>query len=141
HQARAGSGANGSAVRGVFDSYGRYWIEMLRLPADVRSGAIPSLGYIEGYGRITEGLAAGKGVILALPHLGGWEWAGAWMALRGHRLLAVGENTEPPQLLAWFAEQRASMGIEVVTLGPDVSATVLRALRDNRIVCLLSDRD
>ena len=26
-------------------------------------------------------------------------------------------------------------------LGPDVSRAVLRALRDNRIVCLLSDRD
>ena len=24
----------------------------------------------------------GKGVILALPHLGGWEWAGAWLARR-----------------------------------------------------------
>jgi KDO2-lipid IV(A) lauroyltransferase len=141
HQARAGSGANGSAVRGVFDSYGRYWIEMLRLPADVRSGAIPSLGYIEGYGRITEGLAAGKGVILALPHLGGWEWAGAWMADHGHDILAVVERIDPPELLDWFAAQRAALGMEVVALGPDASITVLRALRDNRVVCLLSDRD
>jgi lauroyl/myristoyl acyltransferase len=53
----------------------------------------------------------------------------------------VVENIEPPELLAWFAEQRAAIGIDVVTLGPDVSGTVLRALRDNRIVCLLSDRD
>ena len=30
---------------------------------------------------------SGKGVILALPHLGGWEWAGRWLATRapGHR--------------------------------------------------------
>ena len=63
------------------------------------------------------------------------------MALRGHRLLAVVERIEPPELLEWFAEQRAAIGIDVVPLGPDVSRTVLRALRDNRIVCLLSDRD
>ena len=36
---------------------------------------------------------------------------------------------------------REAIGIEVVPLGPDVSRAVLRALRDNRIVCLLCDRD
>jgi KDO2-lipid IV(A) lauroyltransferase len=33
------------------------------------------------------------------------------------------------------------MGLEVVPLGDDVSTRVLKALRDNRIVCLLCDRD
>lgn len=143
HQQRAArvSGTAPAPVEGVFDSYGRYWLEMLRMPADVRAGTIAAQGSIDGFEQIVAGLERGKGVILALPHLGGWEWAGAWLAVRGYRPLAVVENIEPPQLLAWFAEQRAAMGIEVVTLGPDVSATVLRALRDNRIVCLLSDRD
>jgi KDO2-lipid IV(A) lauroyltransferase len=146
HQARACSGANGAAadassVRGVFESYGRYWVEMLRLPAEVRAGAIPGLGRIEGFEHVTDGLAAGKGVILALPHLGGWEWAGAWLAGQGYPLLAVVERIEPPELLEWFAAQRKALGMEVVALGPDVSTTVLRALRDNRIVCLLCDRD
>jgi KDO2-lipid IV(A) lauroyltransferase len=141
HQARAGAGSNGSGVRGVFESYGRYWVEMLRLPADVRAGSISSLGHIEGFERILDGLAQGKGVILALPHLGGWEWAGAWLADQGHDFLAVVERIEPPELFDWFAEQRAALGMEVVALGPDVSSTVLRALRDNRIVCLLCDRD
>jgi KDO2-lipid IV(A) lauroyltransferase len=146
HQARAcagtrGSSADASAVRGVFESYGRYWVEMLRLPADVRSGAIPSLGRIEDFGHVTEGLERGKGVILALPHLGGWEWAGAWLADQGYDFLAVVEAIEPPELLEWFAKQRAALGMEVVALGPEASSTVLRALRDNRVVCLLSDRD
>ena len=143
HQRRAAEfgGDAAKSVDGVFDSYGRYWLEMLRLPAEVRSGSVNTYCTIEGFEHIDAGLAQGNGVILALPHLGGWEWAGAAMALRGHRLLAVVENIEPPQLLSWFAEQRAAIGIDVVTLGPDVSRTVLRALRDNRIVCLLSDRD
>jgi lauroyl/myristoyl acyltransferase len=33
------------------------------------------------------------------------------------------------------------MGLEVASLGPDVGTRVLRALRDNRIVCLLCDRN
>jgi lauroyl/myristoyl acyltransferase len=143
HQRRAGDTTTDAAknVEGVFDSYGRYWLEMLRLPAEVRSGSVATHCTIDGFEHIEAGLARGNGVILALPHLGGWEWAGAAMALRGHRLVAVVENIEPPQLLSWFAAQRAAIGIDVVTLGPDVSRTVLRALRDNRIVCLLSDRD
>lgn len=145
HQRRAAGRDNGSdttrSVEGVFDSYGRYWLEILRLPAEVRSGAVAEHFTIEGYEHIEAGLACGNGVILALPHLGGWEWGGAWMALQGHRLLAVVERIEPPQLLSWFAEQRAEIGIDVVALGPDVSRSVLNALRDNRIVCLLSDRD
>ncbi|MDQ1508418.1 MAG: phosphatidylinositol dimannoside acyltransferase [Actinomycetota bacterium] len=138
HQRRA---TGNETVKGVFDSYGRYWLEMLRLPAEVRSGSVVSHCTIDGFEHIEAALARGNGVILALPHLGGWEWAGAAMALRGHRLLAVVEKIEPPELLAWFAAQRAAIGIDVVTLGPEVGVVVLRALRDNRIVCLLSDRD
>ena len=85
HQRRAT--ANGTpapagrpGVDGVFDSYGRYWLEMLRLPAEVRSGAVDAHFSIEGFEHIEAGLERGKGVILALPHLGGWEWGGAWMA-------------------------------------------------------------
>jgi phosphatidylinositol dimannoside acyltransferase len=146
HQRRAdpeATQADGSRsnVEGVFDSYGRYWLEMLRLPAEVRAGNVAPHCVINGFEHIEAGLALGKGVILALPHLGGWEWAGAAMAVRGHRLVAVVERIEPPELLEWFAEQRAAIGIDVVALGPEVSSTVLRALRDNRIVCLLSDRD
>jgi phosphatidylinositol dimannoside acyltransferase len=141
HQRRAADGGRAAGVDGVFDSYGRYWLEMLRLPAEVRSGSVPSHCTIEGFEHIEAGLARGNGVILALPHLGGWEWGGAWMALRGHRLLAVVERIDPPELLDWFAAQRSAIGIDVVPLGPDVSRQVLGALRDNRIVCLLSDRD
>jgi KDO2-lipid IV(A) lauroyltransferase len=63
------------------------------------------------------------------------------MAEQGHQMLAVVEDLEPPELLEWFAEQREAMGLEVVPLGGDVSTRVLKALRDNRIVCLLCDRD
>jgi KDO2-lipid IV(A) lauroyltransferase len=31
--------------------------------------------------------------------------------------------------------------MEIVPLGPDVATTLLRALRDNRLACLVSDRD
>jgi lauroyl/myristoyl acyltransferase len=56
-------------------------------------------------------------------------------------MLAVVERLEPPELLDWFADQRVAYGLEVVPLGPDAMTKVVKALRDNRIVCLVSDRD
>jgi KDO2-lipid IV(A) lauroyltransferase len=141
HQARVTGNANGVDVDSVFESYGRYWLEIFRLPSEVRRGEVVPNFTIDGYEHIVAGLASGKGVILALPHLGGWEWAAAWMAAQGHHMLAVVEPLDPPELFEWFERQREAIGLEIVTIGPDVSKRVLGALRDNRIVCLLSDRD
>ncbi|HEV7524074.1 MAG TPA: phosphatidylinositol mannoside acyltransferase [Acidimicrobiia bacterium] len=141
HQRRVTGRTDRGVVDEVFEWYGRYWLEIFRLPVEVRHGAVVPNFTIEGYEHVTDALAAGKGAILALPHLGGWEWAAAWMAAQGHHMLAVVEPLEPPALLEWFASQREAIGLEIVPIGPDVSRHVLRALRDNRIVCLLSDRD
>ena len=141
HQRRVTGRTDSGAVHEVFEWYGRYWVEIFRLPAEVRHGAVIPNFTIEGYEHVTNGLEAGKGVILALPHLGGWEWAGAWMAAQGHHMLAVVEPLQPPELLEWFTRQREAIGLEIVPIGPEVSRVVLKALRDNRIVCLLSDRD
>jgi KDO2-lipid IV(A) lauroyltransferase len=144
HQQRAAAlapTAVAGAVAGAFDSYARYWYELLRLPAAIRRGEIPTHFTIDGYEHIVDGLEAGNGVILALPHLGGWEYAAAWMAYMGHRMLAVVEPLEPPEMYEWFAAQRREFGLDVVPLGPGASGELLRALREDRVVCLLSDRD
>jgi KDO2-lipid IV(A) lauroyltransferase len=141
HQRRVSGAASNGAVSGAFDSYARYWYEMLRLPADVHARVVDDNFECEGFDHLERALAAGKGAIIALPHLGGWEYAAAWAANRGLRMLAVVEDIEPPELFDWFVEQRRQLGLDIVALGPDASAQILRALRDNRVVALLSDRD
>jgi phosphatidylinositol dimannoside acyltransferase len=129
------------AVVGAFDSYARYWLEMFRLPHEA-TRAIEQNFTVDGYEHIEAALAAGKGAIAALPHLGGWEWAGAWMAkVKGQCMLVVVEPVEPRELFEWFVEVRSAMGMEVVALGDDTAARVTRALKENRVVCLVSDRD
>jgi KDO2-lipid IV(A) lauroyltransferase len=129
------------AVDGAFESYAAYWLESFRLPS--LSAATVAAGLrTEGYeANLVSGLAAGNGVILALPHLGGWEWAGRWVADQGHPITVVVEPLHPPELFEWFAQLRASLGMTVVPLGPAAGQAVLRALRANEVVCLLSDRD
>jgi phosphatidylinositol dimannoside acyltransferase len=128
------------AVSDTFASYGRYWLELFRLPKDARHSVEPRFD-ADGWEHIEAALVAGNGLILALPHLGGFDFAAAWLAGRGVAPTVVVEPVEPPELFTWFASVREAIGMEVVPLGPDAGAAVLRALKANRIVCLLSDRD
>ena len=128
-------------VQQSFESYTRYWVESFRLPslskATVERG-FTTVGYDP---HITSALEAGNGVILALPHLGGWEWAGRWITDRGHPMTVVVEALENEELFEWFVDLRSKLGMTVVPLGPEAGGAVLRALKNNEVVCLLCDRD
>ena len=128
------------ATQEAFDSYARYWLESFRLPS--LSKRVVDAGFrAPGYPQIVDGLARGNGVILALPHLGGWEWAGRWIADQGHQITVVVEKVDPPELFEWFVDLRSGLGMNVIPLGPGAGGQVMRALNDNHIVCLLADRD
>ena len=126
-------------VDAAFASYGRYWAESLRLPGTSPARIDAGMSW-EGIGRISRAVSQGRGAILALPHLGGWEWGGFWMVQQGYPLTVVVEALEPPELFEWFAGFRRSLGMEVVPVGPEATAAVMRALRAGGVVCLLCDR-
>lgn len=128
------------AVHEAFESYARYWVESFRLP-QLNATEVDAAFAYQGFGYIEEGLAQGNGVIIALPHLGGWEWAGRWIADRGIPITVVVEELRPRELFEWFVSFRRSLGMNVVPLGPEAGSAVLKALRNNELVCLLSDRD
>ena len=124
----------------VFASYADYYLQSFRLPS-MSSEEIVSGFTEEGYERIAEGLEAGNGVIMAMPHLGSWEWAAHWLTL--HHDVPVGcvvESLEPPELFDWYRSFRASLGMKVVGLGPGAGTETMAMLRENRAVCLPSDR-
>jgi KDO2-lipid IV(A) lauroyltransferase len=126
------------AVAETFGSYSRYWLELFRLPAETGE---PLEMDVEGFENLTAAIDRGTGAVLALPHLGGWDFAGAWLAAQGLGLTVVAEPVEPPELYNWFVGVRTALGMNVVQLGPDAGKAVLQALRRNEVVCLLCDRD
>ena len=128
------------ATRAAFASYGRYWMESLRLPA-TPPGAVDARFSIEGREHLDAARAAGRGAVLALPHVGGWDVGGSWLARQGYPVTVVAEPLEPPEVYEWFAGLRRQWGMAVVPLGPGAGTGVLRALRANSMVCLLCDRD
>ena len=129
------------AAKNAFASYCRYWIESFRLPS-IKSALLSDGIEVPDYQYVEEALNRGKGVILAQPQLGGWEWAGFWMAtVNKLPITVVVEPIEPPQLFEWFAGFRSQLGMKVVPIGPSAGAEIASALKRNEIVCLLCDRD
>ena len=94
----------------------------------------------EGFEHIQAGEAAGRGTILALPHLGGWEWGGAGLVVGGHALSVVVEALEPADVFEWFVSFRERLGMQVIPTGPGAAVACRRALAANHLLCLLSDR-
>lgn len=120
-------------------SYARYWADSLRIPGLTPAELTKEMAY-DGFEHIAGGRAAGRGTILALPHLGGWEWAGTQLAAVGNPVSVVVERLEPPDLFDWFVSFREKLGMRVIPVGPAAAARCSAALGDNHLLCLLSDR-
>ncbi len=130
-----------AAVRNTFASYAHYWLESFRLP-----GTPPEVldaGFTgTGFEHIRAAIDEGRGVVLAMPHLGAWEWAGFWTtAVQEIPVSTVVEAVEPPELAAWFTKLREDLGMEIIPLGPSSGTAAAAALTSNRILTLLCDRD
>ena len=127
--------------RSYLDS-GRYWLDGARLPY-TQPGTVRGRMTFDGEGEAIARAAAaeGRGVVMALPHVGSWEWGGAWLALEGMPMTAVVERVEPERLFEWFVDQRREMGLTAVPLGEGSGSALLRALKNRAVVGLVSDRD
>jgi phosphatidylinositol dimannoside acyltransferase len=132
-------------MRTSLASYGRYWREAFRLPAmDHRALAVELDAAFSGTENLKEGLARGRGVVLALPHSGNWDMAGVWLVQTHGTFATVAERLQPESLYKRFIDYRESLGFEVLPLSGGARPTfeVLRErLRANGVVCLMADRD
>jgi KDO2-lipid IV(A) lauroyltransferase len=128
------------ATQEAFQSYARYYLETFRL-STLSKKQIDDGFKIEGFEHIKLAVTHGKGVILALPHLGGWEWSGRWLVDQGYGLTAVVEKLVNDDLFEWFLEMRSRVGFDIIPLDDNAGLKVNEALRENRIVSLLCDRD
>ncbi|BFP56575.1 phosphatidylinositol mannoside acyltransferase [Streptomyces sp. CMC78] len=123
-------------------SYMRYWMESFRLPTWTPERIKASIDVKDAH-HLTEGLDAGNGVIIALPHLGNWDLAGAWVTTDLKvPFTTVAERLEPATLYDRFVAYREGLGMEVLPhSGGAAFGTLARRLRAGGLVCLVADRD
>ena len=127
-------------VNDAFQSYLRYYLETFRIPS-LSASEIDAGFSTEGYAYIEDALKLGSGAILAMPHVGGWEWAGRWLAQRGLQVSAVVEVLESKEAYETFLSLRRGLGVNVIPLDEHAGVAVQDALRANHVVVLMSDRD
>jgi KDO2-lipid IV(A) lauroyltransferase len=123
-------------------SYLRYWMESFRLPVWSKERVNVAVE-VKDVHYVTDSLAAGRGVIIALPHLANWDLAGAWVTTHlGVPFTTVAERLKPETLYDRFVAYRESLGMEVVPhTGGAAFGTLARRLRAGGLVCLVADRD
>ena len=131
----------GDALR----SYSRYWLETFRLPKmDAAEVARRAEQNTEGIAFVDEAMARGKGMVVALPHMGNWDVAAIWLVHHGIPFTTVAERLKPESLFDRFVEYRESLGMEVLALTgherPPMDVLTER-LRAGKAVCLVADRD
>src|SRR3954451_23271373 len=123
-------------------SYLRYWCESFRLPVWPVEGLVRRTRTVDEH-HVRDAYAQGRGVVVPLPHMGNWDWAGAWACATGMPLVTVAERLEPARLYDEFVAYRSTLGMEILPLtGGDAAFPRLEQwVRGGGLVCLLADRD
>lgn len=121
-------------------SYMRYWCDTFRLP-DWSKNRIFETTTVTNEHLLTDAIAAKTGVIVAVPHAGNWDHAGAYFCAKGIRLVTVAERLKPEKLFLKFLAYRQAMGMEVLPLDGRVLKVLEERLNEGALVALVSDRD
>jgi KDO2-lipid IV(A) lauroyltransferase len=130
-------------VQAGLRSYARYWCEVFRLPVTSAERIRSGMELVDPDDLLLGGARSGRGVVLALPHSGNWDIAGAWLVGQGVPFTTVAERLRPEALYDRFVAFREGLGMEVLPLtgGQPPFDLLAERLRAGGALCLLADRD
>jgi KDO2-lipid IV(A) lauroyltransferase len=129
-----------SLLSRAYDSYLRYWCDTFRIqdwsPERIQETVTLTNGHL-----LIDPMRSDRGVVIALPHSGNWDHAGAYFCSIGIPLVTVAERLKPEALFQKFLEYRNSMGFEVLSLDSRSFVTLMKRAREKRLIALVADRD
>ena len=128
-------------VRQGISSAMRYWCDTFRI-SDWSSEKIVSSTRAINEHFLFDPINEKRGVIVAVPHAGNWDHAGAYFCAKGARVNTVAEHLKPERLFRKFLAHRERMGMRVLDLNAGVIDDLRNILRDEKeLVALVADRD
>jgi KDO2-lipid IV(A) lauroyltransferase len=127
-------------LRQAMSSYLRYWCDTFRIQdwsiSEIQDSVTLTRGEL-----LLDPMRDGKGVVIALPHSGNWDHAGAYFCSLGIPLVTVAERLKPEALFQRFLRYRQAMGFEVLSIDSRSFATLMQRAREKRLIALVADRD
>jgi KDO2-lipid IV(A) lauroyltransferase len=121
-------------------SYMRYWCDTFRIQnwsvEKIRNTVSSTNDHL-----LLDPMNQGKGVVVALPHSGNWDHAGAYFCSLGIPLVTVAERLKPEALFQRFLHHRQRMGFEVLSLDSRSFVTLMKRAKEKRLIALVADRD
>ncbi len=135
-------GALDRLVRDGMRSYMRYYCDAFRLP-DRTPDELLAATRATGDGPIREALAARRGAVVFVCHMGNWDTAAAWSTTHLAPVTTVAERLEPEEVFREFFEFRESLGMTILPLtgGDDPFTGLKKAVERGDFVALVADRD
>jgi Kdo2-lipid IVA lauroyltransferase/acyltransferase len=122
-----------------YQNFAKMVFEYSRFPV-LKKEDVLSLCTVYGGEDIDRVLAGGKGAVMVAGHFGNWELMGAALALMGYPMhFLVGEQHNK-RVDDMMNRNRERMGVGIIHMGVAVRG-VIKALRGNGFVALLSDQD
>lgn len=124
-------------ARRAFQNYGRMLTDFVLL-GDLSKQDVLDRVKVDRLELVDEGLALGRGLILALPHMGSWDMAAAFAGVKGYPVIAVADRF-PGSLNDAVVSSRKRFGLEVIAIGRSAVREVREALATNKMVPLVCD--
>ncbi|CAN5554811.1 phosphatidylinositol mannoside acyltransferase [soil metagenome] len=127
-------------VVAAYQSYARYWLETFRYARATREFFLQRF-VCYGAERLDAAVGGAKRPVVVVGHLGNWDAAGAWLAASGRPAVTVAEVVRPRRLFEFLQEHRARVGMTVYPAVTGVSARLVQAVNEGKLVAILGDRD
>jgi KDO2-lipid IV(A) lauroyltransferase len=125
-------------VRGCFEHLTMLFMEALRMPS-MSPEELCAVARIEGVQHLQHALEGGKGAVIFCGHFGNWEVGAVRLIYEGLPVIPLSRAARSPRLAKAITAIRQRLDFPVIPISEGARG-ILRALKANQIVPIMSDR-
>jgi KDO2-lipid IV(A) lauroyltransferase len=113
-------------------------VEMFRVPS-INADWVKRVADFGDIHIVLDNMKDGKGAVLAVPHMGNWEFAGVGAQLLGMKIMSIVRRQRNPLLDAYLNRMREYTGVEAFLREAHSFAGIARGLKAGKVLAILPD--
>ncbi|MCK5147132.1 lysophospholipid acyltransferase family protein [bacterium] len=128
-----------ATAKRTYQNFTKMIFEYMRFPVLDKETVLDLVDFV-GLEKLDRVMGIGKGASMVAGHFGNWELMGAALAFKGYPIAFLVGEQKNKRVDRYMNSFREMMGIKIIHMGVAVRG-VIKALRNNEMVALLSDQD